>query len=251
MNEVLRNALSAKGMTAETLAVRLGIDAKTVRRWDSEGRIPQARHRAAAAEALGRDVEELWPESVRRRDVAWFRPWREQESASVSLRGFEIGVVPGLLQTEDYARAVLSSSPLHLEEVERLVRIRLERQKAVFDRPRPPMCVFVVDQAVLMRGHPELMAAQLAQLISMAERPNVFVHVIPLEAGLHPGQAGFVLASMHDSPDVAWLDDQASGRLVSDPNQLASLTRVWDAVRGYALPRDLSIQLLKARPWLT
>ncbi|WP_423202958.1 DUF5753 domain-containing protein [Micromonospora kangleipakensis] len=237
------------GETAESLAERVGVDPKTAARWVTPGRVPHPRHRAAVSRALSREVGELWPEVVRRREPAWFRPWAEVEREATSLRSFETSVLPGLLQTEEYAHAVLSSGPLADDEVEGYVAARVARQAAVFDRPRPPLTVFVVDEAALRRGEPKIMHPQLDHLVAMAQRPRVLLHVLPLRAGFHPGQAGpFVIASVDDGDDVAYLDDQAAGRTTKD---VAALWQVWDTLRSVALPRDQSIQLLKARPWLT
>ncbi|WSZ75796.1 DUF5753 domain-containing protein [Micromonospora sp. NBC_00860] len=129
------------------------------------------------------------------------------------------------------------------------VETRLRRQAAVFDRPRPPLSVFVIDEAALRRGRPDIMADQLDHLIALAERPAVMIHVLPLTAGFHPGQAGpFVIASTPDGGDVGYLDDQAAGRLSND---VAPLWAVWDSVRSLALPRDLTIDLMRARAWMT
>ena len=249
MNDALRVAMAEAGETAESLAERVGVDPKTAARWVTPGRVPHPRHRSAVSRALGREVGELWPEVVRRREPAWFRPWAEVEREATSLRSFEPSVLPGLLQTEAYAHAVLSSGPLADDEVEGYAAARVARQAAVFDRPRPPLTVFVVDEAALRRGEPEIMQPQLDHLVAMAGRPRVLLHVLPLRAGFHPGQAGpFVIASVDDGDDVAYLDDQAAGRMTKD---VAALWQVWDTLRSVALPRDQSIQLLKARPWLT
>ncbi|WP_446220634.1 DUF5753 domain-containing protein [Micromonospora sp. IBHARD004] len=241
--------MAAIGETAESLAERVGVDPKTAARWVTPGRVPHPRHRVAVSRALSREVGELWPEVVRRREPAWFRPWAEVEREATSLRSFQPSVLPGLLQTEEYAHAVLSSGPLADDEVEGYVAARVARQAAVFHRPRPPLTVFVVDEAALRRGEPEIMHPQLDHLIAMAQRPRVLLHVLPLRAGFHPGQAGpFVIASADDGDDVAYLDDQAAGRTTKD---VAALWQVWDTLRSVALPRDQSIQLLKARPWLT
>lgn len=247
-NELLRVAMAEAGETAESLAGKVCVDPKTAGRWVTPGRIPHARHRIAVARALGREVGDLWPEVVRPRERPWFRPWAEIEREATSLRSFEASVVPGLLQTEAYAHAVLSSGPLADDEVDGYVAARLARQAAVFERARPPLAVFVIDEAALRRGEPEVMHPQLDHLITMAERPRVMVHVLPLRAGFHPGQAGaFVIASRDGVPDVGYLDDQSAGRITED---VAPLWRVWDTVRSVALPRDQSIQLLKAREWL-
>ena len=249
MNDALRVAMAEAGETAESLAERVGVDPKTAARWVTPGRVPHPRHRSAVSRALRREVGELWPEVVRRREPAWFRPWAEVEREATSLRSFQPSVLPGLLQTEAYAHAVLSSGPLADDEVEGYVAARVARQAAVLDRPRPPLTVFVVDEAALRRGEPEIMHPQLDHLVAMAGRPRVLLHVLPLPAGFHPGQAGpFVIASLDDGDDVAYLDDQAAGRMTKD---VAPLWQVWDTLRSVALPRDQSIQLLKARPWLT
>jgi hypothetical protein len=249
VNETLRIAMAEVGQTAESLAERVGVDPKTAGRWVTPGRVPQPRHRSLVAELLGREVGELWPDLLRRREPEWFRPWADLEREATSLRSFQVAVLPGLLQTEAYARAVLSSGPLGGDEVDGHVAARLTRQAAILDRPKPPLTVFVIDEAALRRGDPEIMHPQLDHLIEMAARPFVMVHVLPLRAGLHPGQAGaFVIASLDDRDDVAYLDDQAAGRTTSD---VAALWRTWDTLRSVALPRDLSISHLKAREWLT
>lgn len=93
------------------------------------------------------------------------------------------------------------------------------------------------------------MSAQIDHLATMAQRPNVMVHVIPLNAGLHPGQAGpFVLAATSDGETVGYLDDQAAGRITND---VAPLWAVWDTVRSVALPRDQTVDFLRARAWMT
>lgn len=158
MNEILRLAMVEKGFTTDSLAAAVGVDPKTAVRWVSLiHRIPHPKTRVAVAAALGREVGELWPEVMRPKQISWFRPWSDVEELATSLRAFQANVIPGLLQTEDYARAVLMSGPLVNEDIESLVAARIERQAAVFERARPPMCVFVVDEAALQRGEPEVM----------------------------------------------------------------------------------------------
>ncbi|MGW4500163.1 DUF5753 domain-containing protein [Micromonospora sp. NPDC004336] len=248
MNQAVRAAMAEVGETAESLAAQIGVDPKTAARWVSHGRIPQTRHRAQVAAILKKDVVELWPDVLRPREPAWFRPWTDIEREAVGLRCYESSVIPGLLQTEAYARAVLMSGPL-IADAATHVETRLRRQAAVFERSRSPLAVFVIDEAALRRGDPDIMHPQLDHLATMAQRPHVMVHVIPLGAGLHPGQAGpFVIATTMDGEDVGYLDDQAAGRITND---VAPLRAVWDTVRSVALPRDQSIDFLRARAWLT
>ncbi|MGW0436343.1 helix-turn-helix domain-containing protein [Micromonospora sp. NPDC003197] len=248
MNNLLRTAMAEAGETVESLAGQVGVDPKTVGRWLSPGRVPHPRHRMAAAKALGREIGELWPDVIRPRVPAWFRPWADLEREATALRSFEVAVLPGLLQTEAYARAVLSSGPPGADEVDGYVATRLERQAVVLDRPRPPLTIFVIDEAALLRGDPEIMQPQLDHLVAISTRPNVMVHVLPLRAGFHPGQAGaFVIASVDGDGDVGYIDDQAEARIVKD---VAPLWHTWDTLRSVALPRDLSREHLEARTWL-
>ncbi|MFF3869480.1 DUF5753 domain-containing protein [Micromonospora sp. NPDC001898] len=248
MNRAVQAAMAEAGHTADSLAAQVGVDPKTAAKWASHGRIPQTRHRAQVAELLGKDVLELWPDVLKRKEPAWFRPWAEIEREATGLRWFESAVLPGLLQTEAYARAVLASGPLRVDADDH-VESRLRRQAAVFDRPRPPLTVFVIDEAALRRGHPDVMGPQLDHLASTAQRPDVMVHVLPLSAGLHPGQAGpFIIATTPEGEEVGYLDDQSSGRITND---VAPLWAVWDTVRSVALPRDQTIDLLRARAWTT
>lgn len=146
MNDALRAALNETGYTTEALAERVGVDPKTVGRWLSKGRIPHARHRVAAAGVLGRNVAEIWPDAARRREPVWFRPWQEIEREAVALRSFESVVLPGLLQTESYARAVLGGAGLIPRgDVERHLAARLARQ-GVLERDDPPQFTAVIDE---------------------------------------------------------------------------------------------------------
>ncbi|MET8085029.1 helix-turn-helix transcriptional regulator [Micromonospora sp. NPDC005237] len=248
MNQALRAALADSGETVESLAEQVGVDPKTVARWVTPGRVPHPRHRAAAASALGLEVRDIWPDVLKRREPAWLRPWVETELQATALRAFQVSVIPGLLQTPEYASLVLSSGLLDADEVADYVETRLRRQAAVLNRRKPPLFIAVIDECALRRGEPDIMHPQLDHLIEMAQRPNTFLHVLPLDAGMHAGQAGpFVIATTEDG-DVGYLDDQAAGRLT---NETAPLWAIWDTLRSVALPRRHTIDFLKARTWLT
>ncbi|TCB97130.1 XRE family transcriptional regulator [Micromonospora zingiberis] len=248
MNQALRAAIADTGGTVESLAEQVGVDPKTVARWVRPGRVPHPRHRAAAAAALGRSVEDIWPDVSRRHEPAWLRPWVETELQATALRSFQVAVIPGLLQTREYASAVLSSGLLGPDEVIEYVETRMRRQVAVLERRKPPLFVAVIDEFALRRGAPDIMHPQLDHLMNMAERSNILLHVLPLDAGLHAGQAGpFVIATTDDG-DIAYLDDQAAGRLTNDT---AALWAIWDTLRSVALLRRQTIDFLEARSWLT
>ncbi|MFI6328300.1 Scr1 family TA system antitoxin-like transcriptional regulator [Micromonospora chersina] len=254
MNDALRAALQQAGQTVESLAAQVGVDPKTVGRWLAEDRIPHPGHRSAAAEALGRPASDIWPDTSRRREPAWFRPWQEIEREAVSLRWFESLVLPGLLQTEAYARAVLNGGGLiPRADVERHLAARLARQN-VLRRDSPPQFTAVVDEAVLRRpvGGPETMREQLLAVVEACAEPHIRVHVVPSSVGAYAGLNGpFVIATCPDHRVAGYLDNQLQGQVVSTPDELAAILAAWEAVRGEALSHWQSIELVMevAKTW--
>jgi hypothetical protein len=134
------------------------------------------------------------------------------EAEAAELLGYETLCVPGLLQTEAYARALFSAGlpAVSPETVERKVEVRLARQ-AVLTRPRPLRLSVIVDEAVLHRalGGAEVMQAQLRHLTEMSRRPNISIQVVPFAAGHHPGMVGsfsLVRFALPDDPDVVYIE---------------------------------------------
>jgi lambda repressor-like predicted transcriptional regulator len=248
MNHALRAAMTQTGHTVESLAEQVGVDPKTTARWLVPGRIPHPRHRKRAAEALGQEVEDIWPDTSRRREPDWFRPWAEIEREAVALRSFELSWVPGLFQTEAYARATLRGEALTSEEVEQLAGSRLARQ-SILRRGRPPLLIAVIDAGVLYRsayGDRALMREQCEYLAECAELPSVQVHVAPTSVGMYPGLGGpFTLAELPDGGRIAHVDGQAPAQILRKPEEIATLDRRWERIRGEVLPRAQSLDLIR------
>lgn len=125
---------------------------------------------------------------------AWFQSYLGLEAASALIRTYEIQFVPGLLQTREYARAVIllghaGASP---EEIERRVELRNNRQQQVLDRVNPPHLWAVIDEAVLRRpiGGPDVMRGQLEALIEASKRPHVQLQIMPFNKGGHAAAGG-------------------------------------------------------------
>ncbi|MCO1596898.1 DUF5753 domain-containing protein [Micromonospora sp. RHAY321] len=248
MNHAFVAALAEACETAESLADRIGLHPKTVARWANPGRVPQSRHRAEVAKILRKDVVELWPDVLNRREPVWFRPWVDIEREAVALRAFQLAWVPGLLQTEAYARATLAWEALTLTEIDELASARVDRQ-VILTRDRGPLFVAVLDEGIIRRavaGGRALMAAQLAHLVSCAELPSVQLHIVPADAAAYPGLNGpFTLADLPDGTRVAHVDSQAQAQIVDQASEIATLERRWERIRGEALPRGRSLDLLK------
>jgi hypothetical protein len=178
----------------------------------------------------------------------WFRDWTRWEAAATTLRWYEPLVVPGLLQTHGYARAVFRTRVGDTdEEIEELVAARLERQ-AILGRPKPPTLWVVIDEGVLHRpvGGMDVMREQIKHLTCAAQRPNVVVQVIPASVGAHEGLRGpFMVADFADAPSVAWQDGAVRGQPVEDAEGMAAMTAAWDTLKAEALSRSASAMLMK------
>jgi len=244
---ILKFLRGNQGMTQEQVAERLSVSTSLIAKFET-GRLvpmPDTAEQLDGVLGSGSLVRELATKARKGGAPEWFQPWPEIEREAVSLRWHEPNWVPGLLQTEAYARAVLRTGLLNSDVAEEQLALRLERQAAVFGRERPPVCTFTVDELALLRGEPSLMKAQLAQIAEMSTRQLVFVHVVPRSAGLYVGQTGpLVLAALPGGSDVAYLEDQAAGRVLTGPDQVAAMVRAWDAIRSVALPRDMSRDLI-------
>jgi transcriptional regulator with XRE-family HTH domain len=182
-------------------------------------------------------------------EFSWFLPWLDAERAARQLRCFQPTLIPGLLQTESYARAVLRcDDTLSDAELERRLAARMERQQILFG-DEPPQFIAVLDLAVLARtgeGFSDLMVEQLQHLVTCAERPNISVHIIPAESFLHVGLSGpFILARGSDGGWVGHLENQLGGVVVDSEEALATLLARWETVRNEALPRRASTELIE------
>ena len=187
----------------------------------------------------------------------WFAPWPDLEARAAKLRWFELAVIPGLLQTEGYARALLTDRIGFRGDRDEAVAARMERA-AILDWDDPPELWAVIDEAVLRRpvGGADVMAGQIKHLLHMARRPTIVVRVILATVGVHDGLAGtgFVIADSDDgSPTAAYQDTAIRGQVTDDATDIASLTATWERVTAEALPRSTSLALIEeiGRTWTT
>jgi transcriptional regulator with XRE-family HTH domain len=177
----------------------------------------------------------------------WFREWADIEAQATVLRWYEPLVVPGLLQTEDYARAILSARPDgNLDDLDEQVAARLARQ-AVLDRPDTPQLWCVLDEGVLHRaiGGPKVMRSQLYRLAEAAEHPKTTIQVIRA-AGAHAGLlAHFVIADLDARPPVVYLETAAEGHVTDSPAVAAHVAIRFDRLRSEAESRASSRDLIR------
>jgi hypothetical protein len=183
----------------------------------------------------------------------WFRTFVGLEEAASLIRGYEPHWVPGLLQTEDYARAsVRTGFPDAPDaEVDQRVRLRLARQK-ILDRPDPPQLWVVIDEAVLRRAvattGAQAMRAQIDRLIEATERPKVTLQVLSFAAGMHPAAFGlFYLLRFPDKemPDLVYGEAMTSAWYLDKPKETTSYLEALDRVSAQAAPADSTAQILR------
>jgi hypothetical protein len=179
----------------------------------------------------------------------WFEDWVDAESRATVLRGWEPLLVPGLLQTPEYARALFRAwrTDDDQDKLEQLVTARMDRQR-IFDRPRPPSFWAVLDEGVLRRriGGAKVMHDQLVHLADMGERASIKIHVIPAEAGAHMGLLGaLAIASFAgDAPGIVYFESPDEGQTTRDPTTVAKVTLTFETLRSEALPRGASRDLI-------
>jgi transcriptional regulator with XRE-family HTH domain len=183
---------------------------------------------------------------------SWFEAYVGLEEAASQVRAYEVQFVPGLLQTEDYARAVtlLGHAGAPAAEIDRRVRLRMARQD-VLARPAPPNVWFVLDEAVLRRslGSAAVMRDQLRHLLTMAERPNLTIQVVPFDAGGHAAAGGpfsILRFADPDLPDVVYLEQLTSALYLDKPEALRSYLLVMDQLcMKAATPADSARMIAK------
>ncbi|GAA1815222.1 helix-turn-helix transcriptional regulator [Planosporangium flavigriseum] len=178
---------------------------------------------------------------------SWFEVYVGLEHAASEISTFEVALVPGLLQTADYARAVISAElpDASRTEVDRRTELRMKRQR---DEARPELSV-VLDEAVIRRvvGGPATMRAQLERLVADAEAPGLTLQIVPFGAGAHPSMIGsFSILVFPDEvdPPVVYLESRA-GSLYVEGDGAQAYVRIFRTVQAAALSHEASVNLIR------
>jgi Domain of unknown function (DUF5753)/Helix-turn-helix domain len=171
------------------------------------------------------------------------------EDEAAQIREWESQLIPGLLQTPDYARSVTQA--IHGEDapdVDRRVAARMTR-RALLSRPDAPALHLILDEGALRRVHhgPQTMSTQLESLLTDAERPNVTLQVIPFAAGSHPGLDGsFVVLTFECDmdPDIAYIESAGGDLYLEAEREVAQRRLTFDRLSEIALPSKESTALI-------
>lgn len=213
-------------------------------------RMPSRDFSRRADEFLGTGgaLERLWRDLVSHEaHPTFFRPFAEHEREAHTLRSWQPLIVDGLLQTPDYARALLEAQPgVTKEQVEESLTARLERQE-ILSREQPPLVWALMDERVLHRqvGSHRVMYEQLQALVEAAHHSHVKLQIVPVSSGAHPGVNGaFAIASFDGSSDVVYLESAGEGRVTDAAETVKAVTNAYDAIRTEALPVGASLDLI-------
>ena len=228
----LKRLREEHGLSREQLAERIGASETSIFRYEKGESRPLPGVVGAMLDVYGvqgAERDELLEMARDARKRGWWHRQRQSlkpgfdsyiglEAAASVVRTYEAQVVPGLLQTEAYARAIIEATSLNVvpAEIEERMGVRISRQDLITRSTDRVQLVAVLDEAVLRRqvGGPQAMQEQVRHLIAMAELPNVVIHVLPFAVGAHAGLDGpFVLLSFPEpeDPDLVYLEQATSG----------------------------------------
>lgn len=248
-----------KGMTADDVAVQLMVSATKISRLETGARgvSPRDVRDLCGIYGVSDDVrEQLMTLAKQSRESSWWQQhdsqystWLELEAAAASIASYKADVLPGLLQTDDYARAVVEATlPDPSEEkVTQLAESRRERRR-LLDGEAPLELWTVLDEAVVHRviGGTAVMQEQVEELVRRAAQANVTIQMIPFDAGAHPAlNSTFeILHFEQAAPDVVYVEGLLGQHYLESPRDLTRYRRVFDHLRAIALaPKDTVARL--------
>ena len=257
----LRQLREGANLTIEEVAEKLEISASTVSRMETAQVGVRPRDLGFLLdmyEVGGPEREQLLQIARERRQQRWWQEYADlpniavaglEEDASTIVQ-FSALLVPGLLQTEAYARAVLEAIRLDARpvDIERRLQLRIHRQ-ALLTGEHPPEYWVVLDEAALRRevGGPAVMAEQLGRLIEVAKLPNVTLQVVPFSSGEHPGMDGdFTILHYRESadPDVVYIENTGGDMYLEGREVTRRYNKLFDHLRAAAQNPGESIRTL-------
>jgi hypothetical protein len=209
---------------------------------------PDFTQRCDAVLSAGGALTRLLPMLVREAYPTWFRSFVALEAEALAIHEFEVQVVPGLFQTEDYARAVLAAAwpPQSPEDTERRLKARLERQQ-ILTRDHPPLLSVILDESILRRpvGGSDVMARQLQHLVELAARPHIKLHILTYQCAANTHMAGsFTVLELPKRERLVYVEGTGSGQILPAPDEVERLARTFEAVRGEAMSTAKSVEFI-------
>ncbi|MFF3176258.1 helix-turn-helix domain-containing protein [Streptomyces sp. NPDC057900] len=249
--EELKLRRIAAGLTQEALGEMVVCSPTLISHYEAGRRLPSPEDAQRIDRALGTDgFFARWLEDLDSKYADHFASVADLEKQATLIQQFALSLVPGLLQTEGYARALFQAvSPNYRpEDVDKDVVIRTARAR-ILDGPLAPILWTMLDEAVLRRqvGGPKVMAEQLNKIADMAETGRLRLHVLPFGTGAHSLQEGLAsLMSFADAQPVAYVEGYLTGNLMDDPLMVKACRTVYDLALSDAMSHQESLALVRA-----
>jgi transcriptional regulator with XRE-family HTH domain len=259
----LRQLRELAEYTIEQVAARLEVSDSKISRIENGqvGATPRdVRDMAALYGVTGQRMENLMQLARETREKPWWHEYSDLKLDQLDYAGYEAEassilmfapmILPGLVQTADYARVIIREVLFDLpqEEIERRVEFRMKRQALLTDR-NPPTLWAVIDEAILCRmiGGPRIMHEQLKRLIEIARRPHVTLQLLPFSGGAHAGLDGPFTVIRFPEPtdkDMVYFEHTGWEHYLDDPDAVSLYLSLFDHIRATALKPDDSIKRL-------
>lgn len=263
LGQELRKLRELKGMTAEEVAERLLVSQSKISRLENGRRSISQRDVRDLCGVYGvedhRIVDSLMQMAKESRQQGWWHAFGDipysvyigLETDAASLRVYEASLVPGLLQTPNYASAVTEGSwpEATAADIERRVQVRMRRQERITDPGNPLRLWAVIDESALRRivGSRAIMQEQMRKLVEFSMEPHITVQVLPYDVGAHPGMYGkFCILEFNDPQDAStvYLEGITSDLYLEKPNDVQTYSVMYEHLRMQALNAEHSRQFI-------
>ena len=254
------------GLSRAEVAQRVGLTDSTLWRYETGMTRPKPGDVAILLDVYGvqgTEREELIEMAKHARKRGWWHRHRQTlkpgfdsyiglEAAASVVRTFQTTAVPGIMQTEAYARAVTEQAAIAVapDSVDEMVFVRMSRQELIARPDSPLQVVAVLDESALRRevGGLEVMDEQRRRLLELAKYPNITLRVLPFSRGAHAGMDGqFNLLEFPEKadPDVVYLEQAGSGLVLEDPEDVRRYTLMFGSLLSKALKPDESLLFIR------
>ncbi|MEV7871344.1 helix-turn-helix transcriptional regulator [Streptomyces sp. NPDC088124] len=248
----LRSVREARGVTQDDLGDQMEYSGQHVSAVETGRKPPTLRfaRRADLVLDVGDEFEREWRDLRQGSLLEGFPEYVRCEERAVEIRIFEVGAIPGLVQTPEYAAAVEAANvkrgTIPPEQAEERLTFLAERQAAL-ERPNPPIVIAVLDESCIRRmvGGSEVMGAQLAQLVAFADQSYTMLQIVPFAIGERcPFSRVVNLLTLADRSVVSYVESQTRGYLDRDIPTVVPLVRAYHQLQAEALSQAASVALI-------
>jgi transcriptional regulator with XRE-family HTH domain len=243
----LRRLREAAGLTQKQLGDIVNYTASLVGQIETARKVPTPEFSERVDVALGTDglLSRLVDLVLRSQLPAWFQQVAELQARAIEIYSFDTHMVQGLLQTEGYARAVLSA--LDATNLDDRTAVRLARRR-IFEKEKPPVFWAVLSESALYQnmGGPDTMRNQLAHLLAFETNPRINIQILPFSAGAHAGLTGsFDVYRFASDPTIVYTEGYGSAHPTANPDTVNDCTLRYDHLQAAALSLKESAAMIR------